>query len=76
MEDEKPFVIHVRLEEGDPRVCDYCNDLLVDEEGVAVEDCFSTDYGLMCRRCLGSIEALSAHKQGENVRHASWYRGC
>jgi len=75
MADERPFVIHVRLQDGDPRVCDYCNDLLVGEDGLAVEDCFSTDYGLMCKECLGSIEPLTTHKQGEDVRNESWYKG-
>jgi len=75
MAEEKPFVIHVRLQDGDPRVCDYCNTLLVDEKGIAVEDCFSTGYGLMCRKCLGSIKPLSSHKQGNDVRNESWYKG-
>jgi hypothetical protein len=75
MADEKPFVIHVRLQDGDPRVCDYCNRLLVDEEGIAVEDCHSTDYGLMCNRCLGGIKPFSSHKQGDFVKNESWYKG-
>jgi hypothetical protein len=70
---DNPFVIRVTLREGDPRVCDYCNKFLVDEEGIAVEDCFSTDYGLMCRKCLGRIKPLSSHKQGECVKEEPWY---
>lgn len=73
--DDKPFIIEVRLEDGDPRVCDYCNDLLVDDRGIAVEDCFSTEYGLMCKECLGTIEPLSSHKQGDYVKNESWYKG-
>ncbi len=72
---EEPFIIHVRLQDGDPRVCDYCNKLLVDEEGIAVDKCFSTAYGLMCRGCLGSIKPISSHGQGVNVKGEIWYRG-
>lgn len=75
MANNEPFIIHVRLEDGDPRVCDYCDRLLVDEEGIAVEDCFSTDYGLMCRKCLGRIKPISSHRQGDNVKTESWYKG-
>ena len=69
------FIIHVRLEDGDPRVCDYCNKLLVDEEGIAVEQCHSTDYGLMCKGCLGDIEPISSYEAGVNVKRESWYKG-
>jgi hypothetical protein len=71
--DDNPFIIKVTLQEGDPRVCDYCNKFLVDEEGVAVEDCFSTEYGLMCKKCLGTIKPLSSHRQGDNVKAEPWY---
>ena len=73
--DDMPFIIKVELKDGDPRVCDYCAMFLVDEEGIAVEDCFSTDYGLMCRKCLGTIEPISSHTQGDNVKTETWYRG-
>jgi len=33
---DKPWIIRVELQEGDPRVCDYCDKYLVDEEGIAV----------------------------------------
>lgn len=72
---EEPWVVKVTLEEGDPRVCDYCDKLLVDEDGIAVEDCFSTEYGLMCGRCLGRIKPLSSYKQGDNVKNEPWYKG-
>lgn len=35
MKKDEPFIIYVTLNDGDPRVCDYCNKLLVDENGVA-----------------------------------------
>ena len=54
----------VRLDPDDPRVCDYCNELLMAWEGderqpdgtikegknalVVRRRCHSTDYGLMC----------------------------
>lgn len=72
---DRRFIIHVRLQEGDPRVCDYCNKLLVDEEGATVKECFSTDYGLMCRGCLGSIKPLNSYMKGVNVKQESWYQG-
>ena len=75
MNRDDAFVIHVQLQPGDPRVCDYCNKFLVDEEGIAVEECFSTDYGLMCKGCLGNIKPLTSHKQGEDVKNERWYRG-
>lgn len=72
---DKPWVIKVTLQEGDPRVCDYCNKFLINEEGIAVEDCFSTEYSLMCRKCLGRIKPISLHRQGDNVKNESWYKG-
>ena len=32
------FVIRIRHQDGDPRVCDYCNKLLVAEKGITSED--------------------------------------
>ena len=75
MEREDVFIIRVKLNDGDPRVCDYCNKFLVNEEGIAEEKCFSTEYGLMCRECLGSIEPITYYDQGENVKNESWYKG-
>lgn len=69
------WIIKVTLQDGDPRVCDYCNKLLVDEEGVTVEECHSTDYGLMCKSCLGSIEPISSYVAGVNVMGEGWYKG-
>lgn len=69
------FIIFVPLQDGDPRVCDYCNKLLVNEEGVAVEECFSTDYGLVCENCLGTIKPISSHGNGEYVKNEPWYKG-
>ena len=73
--DKPDFVIRVELQDGDPRVCDYCNVPLVDEEGIAVEDCFSTEYGLMCAGCLGGIKPLTSHRKGDFVKNESWYKG-
>jgi hypothetical protein len=69
------WIVHVRLEDGDPRVCDYCNKLLVDEAGITAEDCFSTDYGLMCTGCLGDIEPIRSYVAGVNVKKEDWYKG-
>jgi len=73
--DDDTFIIRVKLADGDPRVCDYCNEFLVDEEGVAAADCFSTEYGLMCKNCLGTIPPLTTHKQGDFVKNEPWYKG-
>jgi hypothetical protein len=69
------WIIKVTLQDGDPRVCDYCNRLLVGEDGVTVEECHSTDYGLMCQSCLGSIEPIRSYVTGVNVKKESWYKG-
>jgi len=74
MQDDE-FIIVVRLQDGDPRVCDYCNRLLVDEDGVTVEECHTTDYGLMCKSCLGTIEPISSYEERVNVKRESWYKG-
>jgi hypothetical protein len=81
-------VIAVVLDPEDTRVCDYCNDVLiswdVDErqpngtikEGknalVVRRRCHSTDYGLMCDRCRGDIEALKTFEAGDVVRADFW----
>jgi len=60
-------VIMVCLAPDDPRVCDYCDELLMAWDGderqpggtikmgknalVVRRRCHSTDYGLMCDRC-------------------------
>ena len=68
-------VIEVRLEPGDLRVCDYCNVELVDKGAIVVKDCYSTQYGHMCTRCKGSIEAISSHSLGDDVSNEPWYLG-
>jgi len=72
---ESDFIIRVGLNPGDPRVCDYCNADLVDGEGKVIKECYSTEYGLMCGKCRGSIEPISSHKEGENVSNVAWYKG-
>jgi hypothetical protein len=69
------FIIRVELGPGDPRVCDYCNKLLVDHEAKVVEECHSTEYGLVCNRCLGTIPPISSHRQGDVVGEERWYIG-
>jgi len=72
-ETENEFIIEVKLDEKDDRVCDYCNKLLVvyDEKQkklICVENCFSTAYGLMCEECRSDIEALKAYRKDEEYR--------
>lgn len=71
--EEEPWIIRVDVPKGELRVCDYCNCDLIDNEANAIEDCFTTDYGLMCRRCIGSIAPIKAYKRGENVYYEDWY---
>jgi len=77
-------VIMVCLAPDDPRVCDYCNELLIAWGGgerrhdgtikkgknalVVRRRCHSTDYGLMCDRCKGKIKALRTFEVGDVVR--------
>ena len=67
-------VIEVKLAEGDPRVCDYCNDVLVDEKGTTVRKIHLTDYGLMCDKCVGSIEPVATYSEGQSVFYEQWYQ--
>jgi len=71
---EPDFIIKVGLNPGDQRVCDYCNTDLVDGEATVTKECHSTEYGLMCSKCLGSIKPISSHKEGENVANETWYK--
>ena len=77
-------VIMVMLDHDDPRVCDYCNELLIAWDGderrpdgtvrngknalVVRKRCHSTDYGLMCDGCRGKIKALKTFEVGDVVR--------
>ena len=77
-------VIEIRLDPNDPRVCDYCNELLISWDGderqpdgkiregknalVVRKRCHSTDYGLMCDRYRGNIKALRTFEVGDVVR--------
>jgi len=69
------FIIHVRLDDGDPRVCDYCNKLLVGEDGLTVASCHSTDHGLVCDKCLAGMTPFSSYGAGVYVKEESWYKG-
>ena len=81
-------VIMMCLAPDDPRVCDYCNELLIAWDGderqpggtikkgksalVVRRRCHSTDYGLMCDRCKGNIKAIKTYELGELVRADFW----
>lgn len=72
-ETENEFIIEVKLDEKDDRVCDYCNKLLVaydekQEKLVCVENCHSTAYGLLCDKCKGSIETFRSYNKGEEYK--------
>lgn len=67
-------VIQVRVSEGDPRVCDYCNDTLIDGEGKVLQKAHLTDYGLMCDSCVKDIQPRITYEKGVNVSGESWYQ--
>jgi len=70
-------IIIVRATNDDPRVCDYCNTILVAPGGEVLKTCFLTDHGLMCRSCLGDkIPAIREYKPGADVSGTAWYTGC
>lgn len=69
----KPFVIKLVVPKGEPRVCDWCNSFLIDENAYVVDRCFTTDYGLMCGRCIGDCLPVKEYKKGDNVYYESWY---
>lgn len=70
------FIIEVKLNEKDDRVCDYCNRLLVSydeqkEKLICVENCYSTNYGLLCEKCRGNIDFLQDYRKDEEYREYS-----
>lgn len=67
-------VIEIKVPEGEVRVCDYCNKVLIDGKGGVLKKCHLTDYGLMCDRCLGSIKPLITYLERENVYYEDWYQ--
>jgi len=67
-------VIEVKVGAGEPRVCDYCNTLLIDEKGTAVQTAYLTDYGLICGGCIGSTKPLTAYQEGRSVFYEDWYQ--
>ena len=67
-------VIVVKVPEWAPRVCDYCDDILVDENGITIKKAHLTDYGLMCDSCIGSIKPLATYSEGQSVYYEKWYQ--
>jgi hypothetical protein len=67
-------VIEVKVPEGMPRVCDYCNAVLIDEKGIALQKAHLTDYGLMCQKCIGDIKPITTYLEGQSVYYERWYQ--
>ena len=67
-------IIQVKVPQGEPRVCDYCNDILIDGEGIALEKCHLTDYGLMCNTCLGETKPSATYSRETDVSKEQWYQ--
>ena len=64
------FIIEIKLDETDDRICDYCNMLLVQynrerKKLICLQNCYTTAYGLMCETCKGNIEPAVLHKEGD-----------
>lgn len=67
-------VITVHLDPKDSRVCDYCNEVLMElSNGGANSDltvrkrCHSTPYGLLCDECKEDLRALRTYEAGDVV---------
>jgi hypothetical protein len=67
-------VIEVKVGEGQPRVCDYCNTTLIDDNGYAVRTAYLTDFGLICGDCIGDAETQSTYFEGDSVFNEDWYQ--
>lgn len=67
-------IIEVKVPEGMPRVCDYCNDIQIDEKAIAIKKCHLTDYGLMCNKCIGKIKPIVTYSEGQSVFYEFWYQ--
>jgi len=67
-------VIEVKIGEEEVRVCDYCNTVLIDEKGTAVQTAYLTDYGLICGGCIGTTKQNIAYLEGDSVFHERWYQ--
>ncbi len=59
----------------DPRVCDYCNRVLIAPDGIVVEDAYLTDHGMMCRLCRRRMKYFCMYRPGMDVSGLWWYRG-
>jgi hypothetical protein len=59
--------------EFEPRACDYCDTMLIDEYGSAVQTAYLTDFGLFCSECIGVNQPESTYFEGESVIDQYWY---
>jgi len=60
--------------ENEPRMCDYCNIMLIDEYGIAMQTAYLTDFGLFCGDCIGSNVPQTAYLEGDSVNGEDWYQ--
>ncbi len=67
-------ISRIDIPEGSPRVCDYCNDVMVDGKGDVVKKCHLTEYGLMCERCVGKVGSIKTYAAGDSVSKETWYK--
>ncbi len=66
--------IEVNVREGEVRVCNYCNTVLIDTQGGAIKTAYLTDFGLICGDCIGDVESLNIYPEGKNVIDEDWYQ--
>jgi hypothetical protein len=59
--------------ENEPRMCDYCNVMLIDEYGTARQTAYLTDFGLFCGDCIGTNIPQTAYLEGDSVIGEDWY---
>ena len=59
--------------ENEPRMCDYCNAMLIDEYGITMQTAYLTDFGLFCGDCIGSNVPEIAYLEGDSVIGENWY---
>jgi len=73
MEDDV-FIIDARPAPDDfVRICDCCNSPLSNDEGICLEKCHITEWGLICAKHLGKQKPLKTYLEGDNLRNEWWF---
>ncbi|MCK5613200.1 hypothetical protein KAR91_65615 [Candidatus Pacearchaeota archaeon] len=59
--------ISKNITQNGPRTCEFCDLLLVNEEGAVVEHCFVHTCNLICVECLESHAGIIFHMKGKRL---------